>query len=199
MGISVFDFETQLSFYGQYHHNVLNKWIHIVCVPLIYWSSLVFGAYFSPVFGHWFLERYGLPLNLSTIVTILYSSYFIILEPLSGFLYLPILLFQGYYANEFLLLSHVDLFNFSFSPIQFAIILHVVCWIAQFVGHGVAEGRAPALLDNLLQAIVLAPFFVFIELLFMFGYKPKLQEELETHVLQSIKEWKSQSNSKKAK
>ena len=30
------------------------------------------------------------------------------------------------------------------------IAIHVLCWIAQFIGHGVAEKRAPALLDNLL-------------------------------------------------
>ena len=30
------------------------------------------------------------------------------------------------------------------------IAIHVLCWIAQFVGHGFAEKRAPALLDNLL-------------------------------------------------
>lgn len=28
--------------------------------------------------------------------------------------------------------------------------IHAVCWIAQFLGHGVAEKRAPALFDNLL-------------------------------------------------
>ena len=28
---------------------------------------------------------------------------------------------------------------------------HVVGWIAQFIGHGVFEGRKPALMDNLLQ------------------------------------------------
>jgi len=28
--------------------------------------------------------------------------------------------------------------------------VHVFCWLAQFYGHGVHEGRAPALLDNLL-------------------------------------------------
>ena len=28
--------------------------------------------------------------------------------------------------------------------------IHVSCWIAQFIGHGLAEKRAPALLDNLL-------------------------------------------------
>ena len=31
-----------------------------------------------------------------------------------------------------------------------AAVVHVGCWIAQFYGHGVHEGRAPALLDNLL-------------------------------------------------
>jgi len=28
--------------------------------------------------------------------------------------------------------------------------VHAICWIAQFIGHGFAEKRAPALLDNLI-------------------------------------------------
>jgi uncharacterized membrane protein YGL010W len=31
-----------------------------------------------------------------------------------------------------------------------ASLLHGTSWIAQFLGHGLAEKRAPALLDNLL-------------------------------------------------
>jgi 2-hydroxy fatty acid dioxygenase len=30
-----------------------------------------------------------------------------------------------------------------------ALMVNVACWIAQFIGHGFAEGRSPALLDNL--------------------------------------------------
>lgn len=30
-----------------------------------------------------------------------------------------------------------------------ALYLHVFSWVMQFIGHGVAEGRAPALLDNI--------------------------------------------------
>jgi len=30
-----------------------------------------------------------------------------------------------------------------------ALYLHICSWIMQFIGHGVAEGRAPALLDNI--------------------------------------------------
>jgi 2-hydroxy fatty acid dioxygenase len=35
--------------------------------------------------------------------------------------------------------------------------------VAQFVGHGVFEGRQPALLDNLFQAFFMAPIFVLLE------------------------------------
>lgn len=52
-------------------------------------------------------------------------------------------------------------------------------WIAQFIGHGKFEGRAPALLDSLFQSLVLAVFFVFMEVLFMIGYKPQLHKRLQ--------------------
>jgi 2-hydroxy fatty acid dioxygenase len=61
-------------------------------------------------------------------------------------------------------------------------ILHTLCWIVQFIGHGAYEGRAPALLDNIFQAIVLAPLFVWLEGLFMFGYRPELQKRVNEAV-----------------
>lgn len=41
--------------------------------------------------------------------------------------------------------------SFSGRPgyINTAVAVHACSWIAQFIGHGFAEGRAPALLDNL--------------------------------------------------
>lgn len=54
------------------------------------------------------------------------------------------------------------------------------------------EGRAPALLDNLLQAAVLAPFFVFIEVLFKFGYRPELQKRVNEAVEKEVKKFRSQ-------
>jgi len=61
---------------------------------------------------------------------------------------------------------------------QIALGLFIFSWIAQFVGHYFAEGRAPALLDNLSGALVLAPFFVHLELLFPFGFKPELHKQI---------------------
>lgn len=46
--------------------------------------------------------------------------------------------------------------------------MQVLCWVAQFVGHGVFEGRAPALLDNLFQAFFMAPVFVILEVRLIF-------------------------------
>ena len=41
-----------------------------------------------------------------------------------------------------------------------------------------ATGRRPALFDNLFQSFVLAPFFVFLEVLFKLGYRPALHRAI---------------------
>jgi len=66
----------------------------------------------------------------------------------------------------------------------------VTAWIAQFLGHGLFEGRAPALLDNLFQALFLAPLFVWLELLFALGYRPELRSRVEKMVLQDITKYR---------
>lgn len=58
----------------------------------------------------------------------------------------------------------------------------MVSWIAQFIGHGKFEGRKPALVDNLVQAVFLAPLFVWYEVLFKLGLYKKLQAEVEEGV-----------------
>lgn len=58
-------------------------------------------------------------------------------------LYTPQMAFSTYLAND---MAHTN----KAGGITTAVIVHIVCWIAQFVGHGVFEKRAPALLDNLL-------------------------------------------------
>jgi len=73
-----------------------------------------------------------------------------------------------------------------------AIGVEIVSWIAQFIGHGAFEGRAPALLDNLLQALVLAPFFVFMETLFFFGYRPELRKRVNESVEKEIQKFQDQ-------
>ncbi|KAG8920934.1 hypothetical protein FRC00_009341 [Tulasnella sp. 408] len=69
----------------------------------------------------------------------------------------------------------------------------------QFIGHGVAEKRAPALLDNLLGALVLAPFFVHLEILFKFGFFPELQKRVNNGIGVEIAKFRRAEAEKKRK
>ncbi|KAL3417682.1 hypothetical protein PVAG01_10692 [Phlyctema vagabunda] len=176
--------EKQLCFYGAYHHNPTNITIHMICVPLILAASLLLATNSPTVIPlpSW-LSIPNLPLNLGTIAALLYSGFYILLEPVAGTATLPIILGWIAYSNH--LTSTVPaLAN------KVALGVEVVSWLAQFVGHGAYEGRAPALLDNLLQAFVLAPFFVWMEFLFKLGYRPELQARVDKEVQKEIKRFK---------
>lgn len=111
------------------------------------------------------------------------------MEPVAGALLAPLLIGWVAYANHL---------TSAYSPMvnYWAAALHVSSWLAQFVGHGVYEGRAPALLDNLVQAFVLAPFFVWFEILFFLGYRPELKRRMDEAVTWEVQKYR---NSKKAK
>jgi uncharacterized membrane protein YGL010W len=117
------------------------------------------------------------------------------MEPVAGALLAPILMGSTAYANH--LTS-----TYGATANYWAGAINIACWIAQFVGHGRFEGRAPALLDNLVQAIFLAPFFVWFEILFSLGYRPELKRRVEQAVEQDIQKFrkskeKSQNGSAK--
>lgn len=121
----------------------------------------------------------NLPPNLGTIAALLYATLYVLMEPVAGGFLVPILLggtaFTNYLTN-----------TFGMTANYWALGLHITSWVAQFIGHGVFEGRAPALLDNLVQALFLAPFFVWMEILFIFGYRPELKGRLEKGVEREI-------------
>jgi len=120
------------------------------------------------------------PINLGTVSAALYAVLYILMEPVAGGLLAPLILAGTAYGNHLLATCG--------APVnQWAIALHVVSWVAQFIGHGKFEGRAPALLDNLVQACFLAPFFVWFEILFHLGYRPQLRSRLDKAVQVEIK------------
>jgi 2-hydroxy fatty acid dioxygenase len=125
----------------------------------------------------------SLPLDLGTLGTIGYCAFYILLEPIAGTLIAPALIASTAYWHHLLSIAP--------SPTnQIAIGVFIVSWIAQFIGHGAFEGRAPALLDNLVQALVLAPFFVWMELLFMLGYRPELKGRVDKEVEKEIEKFR---------
>jgi 2-hydroxy fatty acid dioxygenase len=104
-----------------------------------------------------------------------YATLYILLEPVAGTALGMLCLAATALANKALLEDPVK-------TNQVAIATHIICWLLQFLGHGAFEGRAPALLDNLVQAVFLAPLFVWLELLFKFGYRRELQSRVDKAV-----------------
>lgn len=106
------------------------------------------------------------------------------MEPVAGGILAPILLCGTAFAN------HLTT-KYGMTANYWAICFHVGSWLAQFVGHGAFEGRAPALLDNLVQAAFLAPFFVWMEILFMLGYRPELKSRVDAKVEKEIERYRN--------
>jgi len=111
--------------------------------------------------------------NYATLMGAIYLAYYLLLEPVAALLYAPQMIITVLTATAF---------GKDPSHTPAIIAIHVLCWIAQFAGHGLAEKRAPALLDNLLGAVVLAPFFVHLEILFGLGYRPAMHKRINNAI-----------------
>ncbi|KAI0343177.1 DUF962-domain-containing protein [Trametopsis cervina] len=175
---TLFDVRKQLAFYGAYHSNPVNVLVHIFGVPLLLWSAQVLLHEIPvpqaiPEFHYTINEYFQLESNLASIWTGLCMIYYFVLDPVAAVLYLPQLSISLMTATAF---AHRP------NAIQTAAVIQAVSWVAQFLGHGLAEKRAPALLDNLLGAVVLAPFFVHLEILFKLGYSPALHRDIRNLV-----------------
>ncbi|EPZ36149.1 DUF962 domain protein [Rozella allomycis CSF55] len=177
------NFESQLLFYSQYHHQKVNKIIHIICIPTIMFTVMIAMSAYIPKYNF----QNIIDIQFTYVMTSIYVIYYLLLEPVAGALYAPILLLMTHYAEK-LALDGVDM--------KWVLIVHVAAWILQFVGHGVFEKRAPALLDSLFQAFLLAPFFVFMEVLFAMGYRPVLRTKMEELTVQAIKDYRNQKAKK---
>lgn len=122
---------------------------------------------------------------MGTLAAFIWGGLYVLLEPVAGTV-LAALCVGGTALSNSLRAADPESTN------KVAIIVHVASWILQFVGHGAFEGRAPALLDNLVQAIFLAPLFVWLEFLFKLGYRPELQARVEKAVEKEIARFRAE-------
>lgn len=132
-----------LSEYGESHTNKTNKFIHWICVPVIFFSvvGLLYGIKL-PV--HW----EGHALNAAMIVTGLVILYYLKLSPS---LAIGMLLFSTFC----LFIAHL-IERSAIMPLWlFCVILFVLAWIGQFYGHKI-EGKKPSFLKDL-QFLMIGP------------------------------------------
>ncbi|ORZ15975.1 hypothetical protein BCR42DRAFT_416238 [Absidia repens] len=192
----IFNLKKQLVQYGSHHYNRTNVIIHMIFVPIIFWTALVFGAKTGslvniaalPSSFKW-LKHVGPNLGFFTVT--LYSGYYAALDPIAATLYAPILYGMCYTATLFQRISP--------NANKIALGLHITSWILQFIGHGAAEKRSPKLLDNIVQALVSAPYFVFFEFLFALGYRPKLRMAMRLEVEKDVAAFRAKQKRPEAK
>ncbi|KAL2019504.1 hypothetical protein VTK56DRAFT_9620 [Thermocarpiscus australiensis] len=182
--------EKQLTFYGAYHHNPVNIVIHMVCVPLILFSAFEIASNYGPFFTlpSWLQIPYLEP-NLGTFAALIWGGLYLLLEPVAGGALALICLAAAAATNYLRLQDPVG-------TTKVAVAVHIVSWLLQFLGHGKFEGRAPALLDNLFQAIFLAPLFVWLEFLFTIGYRPELKKRVDKAVEVEIAKFRARKGKK---
>ncbi|ODM95244.1 hypothetical protein Ocin01_11427 [Orchesella cincta] len=191
MGIT--DLEEQFTFYASYHHAFVNQLIHIVCVWPILWTALVFTQYI-PIEAP--ISTPVHPANIALFTALFYAAVYVVMDKKAGSLAALLVLICLITSRRFYLTAEI---SYGVPAWQLAVLIHVVCWIAQFVGHGVFEGRAPALLDNVTQAFVMAPFFVLLEVLFHLGYRKDMQVKLWKNVEKELARLKQKKIGKSRK
>jgi uncharacterized membrane protein YGL010W len=131
-------------------------------------------------------------LTFTMLFALRYILYYAFIEQpgIAGLIAVALVLYGYQFA-----VNAVQTISYVWQP---ALAVHIFCWVAQFYGHFAHEKRAPALFDNLFQALVLAPLFVLMEVLFMFGYKRDFQKRVNAIVQKNIAEFRAQE-AKKAK
>ncbi|KAL0342695.1 UNVERIFIED_CONTAM: 2-hydroxy-palmitic acid dioxygenase mpo1 [Sesamum calycinum] len=194
--MGMFDLEEQFAFYGAYHSNPVNILLHMMFVWPIAFTALLLLYFTPPLFGASPIELWDqsfLVLNYGFLFTVIYALYYVSLDRKAGSL-AALLFFMCWLGSS--ALGHRLGFSLGW---KVALSSQLLCWTGQFIGHGVFEKRAPALLDNLAQAFLMAPYFVLLELLqSAFGYEPYpgFHASVKAKINAEIKAWKDEKQKK---
>lgn len=160
-------------FYSSFHQNSVNVAIHLACIWPLLATALVICDSSTPFAPTPPVLAPYLTLNASAIVAAIYALYYLALDCMGLYGLMSALGVVGCYS-----------FAHSYSasapqPVATALSIHVICWLAQFAGHALFEGRAPALFQNLAQALLMAPHFVLVECYFALGLRSNLAAKVE--------------------
>lgn len=136
--------------YGESHQTKMNVAIHYICVPLIFFSligllaSMPMPEFITNIFPDALVPY----VHLGTLVVILGLFYY---------LRLSIVLFTGMVLFSALVLFGIhQIAQLNFAPLWLImLIIFVIAWIGQFIGHN-HEGKKPSFLKDL-QFLMIGP------------------------------------------
>lgn len=167
-------FERQMAMYTTYHRDHRNRLTHFFGIPAIIVSLLVALA----------LARFGLggvSLSMGLVVGAAAWALWIALDRSIG-LAMGLFMIPSMALAEWIAATQTT----TTAWIIFAV-LFVGGWALQLWGH-VYEGRRPALLSNLFQALI-GPMFLVAEVFFMLGWRRDLKERVEQVIRETYPEF----------
>ncbi|MGE0153303.1 MAG: DUF962 domain-containing protein [Reyranellaceae bacterium] len=149
-------FERQLAMYASYHRDVRNRATHFIGIPAIIFSLFV------PL-GWLRFDLMGATVSAGLLVGLAAFAFWLALDRgLALALLVPVV--PMWYLGEWIATRTSEATGWTVFAIAF-----VGGWIFQLVGH-VFEGKRPALVSNLLQALI-APMFLMLEVLVWLGLR----------------------------
>jgi uncharacterized membrane protein YGL010W len=137
-----------LNEYGESHHHPTNETLHWICVPVILWCVL--GLLWTTPFPD--SARSAIPMaNWATVVTLAAVIYYALLSVPLALGVLPLLLLM--------LWSISALSRNTVAPLWLiCVVLFVLAWIGQFVGHAI-EGKRPSFFKDV-QFLMIGPLWL---------------------------------------
>ncbi len=135
-----------LAEYGESHQNPVNKRIHWICVPLIFWTVTALLYSITVPIDIPFTD---IQVNLAHIALLLVFFYYVQLS-------LPLALGLFLFSVACLGLSYtIEQYIWPGKLWLIAIIVFIIAWIFQFIGHNI-EGKKPSFIKDL-QFLLIGP------------------------------------------
>jgi uncharacterized membrane protein YGL010W len=140
--------------YAESHQNQTNELIHWICVPLIVFS--LFGLVWAIPFPYLaFIGRYNGYVNWASFLIAFAVYFYYKLSPvLSYVMLLVIMIFSAGIVG----LEKLHNQNGWPEMWQVCLIIFVLAWIGQFIGHKI-EGKKPSFLDDL-KFLLIGPIWL---------------------------------------
>lgn len=154
-------FVKQLALYQQYHTKGFTKLTHVIGVPFLVFAALIFLGWF-----HLSLPKL-FETNLAWVVVIAVIIYYFFLDALLAAGVAVILLLLTF-LSQFFSQPQINVYG-----VTVFVIFFVIGIAAQAIGH-IYEKKKPTFWDGF-SFVVLAPLFLFAELMFALGYREDLR------------------------
>ncbi|KAJ3071842.1 hypothetical protein HDU99_002331 [Rhizoclosmatium hyalinum] len=186
------NFGIQYCLYAEFHDHGVNQLVHVLFVPVFLWSLFAVISCLSPSFGAWPLDAVGVPLNITVVVALVYSVYYVSLHPVIGgtaslFIVAACLVYGDHFAAS----------DFLGAPLEVALGSLVLSGAALFAGNYFIEKRFPPVAAQyIFEILVVAPLFVWTRSLFSVGLFKELGLEFEVETKKHINTFKSAQEQK---